>query len=227
MNHEGDTHKKTAIILGATGLTGQELLHLLLKDDRYEKLILFSRKSIGLRYPKIEEYLIDLFKLNLYRDHFKADEVFCCIGTTRKKTPDLDLYRKIDLGIPFAAARLSKSNEIPVFSVISAIGANTESRIFYNRIKGEMEKKVISMQIPHTFILRPSLITGNRKEVRTAEWISKLAMSLLNPLMAGPLKKYRSVSPEAIARTMISLSNDPIDKQIIENDEILQIGKIN
>nr|MBA3985883.1 nucleoside-diphosphate sugar epimerase [Flavobacteriales bacterium] len=98
--------KKTAIILGATGLTGGFLLDLLLKDDQYSKIKLFSRSSVDLLHPKLEEHLVDLFDLEQHSKEFQAEEVFCCIGTTNAKTPDNETYLKIDYGIPFAAAKL-------------------------------------------------------------------------------------------------------------------------
>lgn len=91
---------KTAIILGATGLTGSLVLEQLLVDDRYERILLFSRSSCGVDHPKLTEYLGDLLHLEEFKEQFKGDEVYVCIGTTRKKTPDPDEYRKIDFGIP-------------------------------------------------------------------------------------------------------------------------------
>ncbi len=127
---------KTAIILGATGLTGSILLEILLEDERYETVKLFSRRSVHKKHPKIKEYLGDVLELRDFKKEFYADEVFCCVGTTQKKTPDKKLYRKIDFGIPTIAASLAKENDIQTFIVISALGANAKSSIFYNRTKG-------------------------------------------------------------------------------------------
>ena len=108
---------KTAIILGATGLTGSLLLEKLLKDPSFEKIKLFSRSSFGKKSPKIEEHLIDMLQLENYSEDFKADVVFCCIGTTKAKTPDKEIYKKIDYGIPVTAAKLAKENNIKTFIV--------------------------------------------------------------------------------------------------------------
>ena len=126
---------KTAILLGATGLTGGVLLHKLLDDNRYTTIKLFSRRSSGISHPKIQEYLIDMFRLEDIKNTFTADHIFCCIGTTSAKTADKELYRKIDYGIPVQAAKLCKENSISTFIVISSLGANSKSSIFYNRIK--------------------------------------------------------------------------------------------
>src|SRR5690606_39983605 len=160
--------KKTAIILGATGLTGNILLQTLLEDDRYGLIVLFSRNTIGSNNPKVKEYLIDLFELHRYEQEFKADEVFCCIGTTKAKTPDKQTYKSIDYGIPVSAARLCKINNIHTFIVVSALGANTKSSFFYNRIKGIMEKEALNYGIKNTNILQPSLIERQRREKRKA-----------------------------------------------------------
>lgn len=215
---------KTAIILGATGLTGGLLLEKLLEDERYQKIKLFSRTSIGKTHPKIEEHLIDLMELEKYADLFSADEVFCCVGTTASKTPDKETYKKIDYGIPVAAAKLSKTNTINTFIVVSALGADSNSRVFYNRIKGQMETAVLAQQIKKTHILQPSLISGHRNERRLGEWIGKQAMKLLNTIMIGSLKKYRSIHPEKIVTTMVWLANADFKEIRIESDHIQRIA---
>jgi uncharacterized protein YbjT (DUF2867 family) len=216
---------KTAIILGATGLTGGKLLELLLYEPNYTKIKLFSRSSVGIADPKIEEYLGDMFNLNDFKDKFTGDEVFCCIGTTKSKTPNKDLYKKIDYGIPKSAALLAKENEIKTFIVISALGANAKSSIFYNRIKGQMEEAVLQAQIPRTYILQPSLIGGKREEKRIGEWIFKQLMRVANLVMAGPLKKYKTIHPNTIAKGMVWLANNDFDRNRIPSDVIQDLGQ--
>ncbi len=218
---------KTAIILGATGLTGGILLQKLIQDDRYEKIKLFSRKSVNISHPKIEEHLIDMLKLRDSAQDFTADEVFCCIGTTNAKTPDKDLYHKIDYGIPVSAARLCKTNKIKTLVVISALGADAESRVFYNRTKGEMEKAVLEFDIPKTHILQPSLIGGKRVEKRSGEYFFKVLMKIFNPLLIGPLKKYRTIHPETIVSAMIWLANNDFEEKRVLSDKIKAIVKKN
>jgi len=134
---------KTAIILGATGLTGGILLELLLKDDRYSQLKVLTRSPLRLTHPKLTEIQCDLLKLEEQQAHFNADEVFCCIGTTKAKTPDKERYKAIDFGIPITAAQLCKKNNITTFLVVSAMGADPNSSVFYNKVKGEMEAAVL------------------------------------------------------------------------------------
>lgn len=216
---------KTAIILGATGLTGGILLDKLLQDERYSRIKLFSRSPIGVKNGKIEEHLVDLFELELYKDDFIADEVFCCIGTTQAKTPNEEIYHKIDYGIPISAAKLAKSNGINTFLVISALGADENSRFFYNRTKGEMERDVLAEKIPKTYIFQPSLIAGKREEKRPFENAWKQVMKVGDHLLVGPLKKYRSIHPESIARAMVYVANNLYSAIKIESKEIREIAE--
>jgi len=218
-------NKKTAIILGATGLTGGILLEQLLADHRYKKVKLFSRNKVQLTHEKIEEHLVDLFQLEKMKDHFTGDVVFCCIGSTQKKTPDNEIYKKVDFGIPVDSAKLAKENNIKKFIVISALGANAESNFFYNKTKGEMENAVFQQEIEETYVLRPSLISGRREEKRPFEYLWKQVMKLTNFFMFGPLKKFRSIHPLSIAKAMIFLAETTFSKQVIESEEIKELAE--
>lgn len=214
---------KTAIILGATGLTGGILLEKLKKDERYRKIKVFTRSHLSKKHEKVEEFLIDLFELEKFENLFTGDEVFCCIGTTKSKTPDKETYRKIDFGIPATAARLSRKNGIRTFVVMSSLGADEKSSIFYNKIKGEMEGAVLDRKIERTYILQPSIIGGEREESRPFEAISKKFMSMIDDLLIGKLKKYRVIDPDTIAEAMIYVANNDYFQSRIESDEIKRI----
>lgn len=218
--------KKTAIILGASGLTGGLLLKKLIVDDRYESIKLFSRSSIKGLPNKVKQYIGDLLELEQFKNDFTGDEVYCCIGTTAKKTPDKSLYRDIDYGIPVAAAKLAKANGINTFLVISAMGANKKSSVFYNRTKGEMEQEVLNQAIPRTSILRPSLIGGKRNEQRILEKIGLVVFKVIQPLFIGPLKKYRIINADSIAQAMLNLANTTSNTDvIITSNDIEQLAK--
>lgn len=216
---------KTAIILGATGATGSELLQLLLKDERYATVKLFSRSPVGIQSPKIEEHIINLFELDKHAAHFTGDEVFCCIGTTKAQTPDKQTYYNIEYGIPTAAAKLAKANGIPVFIVISAISSDADSRIFYVRNKGQMQDAVLGQHLPKTYILQPSLIVAqHRKDTRIAERFFVGLMALLNPLLFGGMAKYKSIKAADIAKAMVILANGNYADTIITSDKIQEIA---
>lgn len=215
---------KSAIILGATGLTGSLLLQKLLKDPRYYKIILFTRRSVGFENPKIQEHIVDLFELEKYKAQFKADEVFCCVGSTQKKTPNKKVYKKVDYGIPVSAAKLCAENQIGTIVVVSALGAKPSSKFFYNRIKGEMERDVLSQKIENTYLLRPSLISGDREEKRPFEFLWKQVMKTTDFLMFGPMKKFRAIHPEKIVKTMIHVTNHDYRNAVIKSDVIEEIA---
>ena len=216
---------KKAIIIGATGLTGGFLLKRLLKDERYESIKLFSRNSCNIEHDKIEEHLIDLFTIENYQEAIVADDVFCCIGTTKAKTPDEEMYLRIDYGIPIALAKICAKNKVNTLVVISALGANKKSKVFYNRTKGRMEEDVLREKIKNTYILQPSLIDGTRNEKRFWEKMAKLFMRVLNPLFIGSLKKYRSIHPNTIVSTMIWLANNDYKSGRIPSDSIQEISE--
>ncbi len=218
--------KKTAIILGASGLTGNSILHKLIEDDRYDSIKLFSRSKIENLPGKVTQFVGDLLNISAFKADFIADEVYCCIGTTAKKTPNKNLYSLIDYGIPVTAAKLSKENKIPTFLVISAMGANIKSSVFYNKTKGEMERDVLQQQIKNTFILRPSLIGGKRKERRILEKIGLIIFKIIQPLFIGKLKNYSIINAENIAQAMIHLANNTSNAEvIITSNEIKNISK--
>jgi len=212
---------KTAIILGASGLTGGILLQKLIEDSRYSTIKLFSRTRIEGLPKKVIQFIGDLLDFDQFSADFIADEVYCCIGTTAKKTPDKKLYKKIDYGIPVAAAKLGKENDIPIFLVISAMGANKVSSVFYNRTKGEMEQDVLQQGIMNTLILRPSLIGGKRNERRVLEKIGIVVFKIMQPLFIGPLKKYKIINAESIAQAMLNLANNTSNTEVIITSNVL------
>lgn len=218
--------KKTAILLGASGLTGSILLHKLIKDKRYDTVKLFSRSKIEGLPHKVMQFVGDLLKLDQFKADFIGDEVYCCIGTTAKKTPDKAVYKQIDYGIPVYASKLSKENNIATFLVVSALGADKNSNVFYNKTKGEMEHDVIAQNIKNTFILRPSLIDGKRKEHRVLEKIGLVVFKIVQPLFFGKLKQYRIINAESIAQAMLNLANTTTDAEvIITSEKIKRIAK--
>lgn len=220
--------KKTAIILGATGLTGNLLLKNLLSDNTYSHIKLFSRQKCGIENNKLTEYIGNIIDLEKFAKDFTAHEVFCCVGTTKAKSKDKEQYRAIDFGIPAKAAQLAKENNISFFAVISAIGANSQSRIFYNRTKGEMQDAVLQQNIPHTFILQPSLIEGKRNESRLVEDLGNQLFKFTNLFLVGYLKKYRSIKAQTIANALWKLPQIIAEQKIdvvINSEMIKQLAR--
>lgn len=211
---------RTAIVLGATGLTGKLLVSQLIADESYSRIKLFTRRKSDFNSSKIDEFVGDVIDLDRFKSDFAADVVFCCIGTTAAKTKDRAVYKQIDFGIPVKAAALCKENGIDTFIVVSAMGADAKSGIFYNRTKGEMEQAVLASGVKNCYILRPSLIKGNRDETRLGETIASGIMSVANVFMVGKWRKYRAIEAKTIALGMIHVAKDGYSENIIESDKI-------
>lgn len=211
---------RTAIVLGATGLTGKLLVSQLIADESYSRIKLFTRRKSDFNSSKIDEFVGDVIDLDRFKSDFNADVVFCCIGTTAAKTKDRAVYKQIDFGIPVKAAALCKENGIDTFVVVSAMGADSQSGIFYNRTKGEMEQAVLASGVKNCYILRPSLIKGNRDEKRLGETIASGIMSVANVFMVGKWRKYRAIEAKTIALGMIHVAKDGYSENIIESDKI-------
>ena len=187
---------------------------------------MFSRRPLDIEDQKLKVIECDLLNLEEQKDLFKADEVYVCIGTTNNKTPNKKLYREIDFGIPVTTAQLCRENRIDNLIIMSSLGANSKSSVFYSKTKGEMEESVLEMEIQNTYLLRPAMIMGPRKEKRMGEALGKMITFLINPLLVGSLKKYKGIHTETIAQAMINLCNGKrYPKKIIESNAIWDIAE--
>ena len=219
-------NRKTALVFGSSGLTGQALTRLLIEDEDYSLIKLFVRKAQPVKHSKIEEIIIHDFNESELSEKLKGDELFCCIGTTMKKAGSKDAFEEVDLNIPVLLSKIATKNLIPKFLVISSIGASSRSNNFYLRTKGKMEEKVMSSGIEKVYVFRPSLILGQRNEPRFGESIGKVLYKALSFAFIGGLKKYKGIEAEAIARTMIKVANGDYKSKIFESNEMAMISKI-
>lgn len=214
-----------AIITGATGLIGNDLLHRLLNHPAYTKITAIVRKEIHLQHPKLEQLVVDFDRLENHQDDIKGDVVFCALGTTKSKTPDKEQYRKIDYQYPLDIAFIAQQNGISQYHLVSALGANENSAIFYSKLKGELERDLKSIPFEAVHIYRPSLLDGSRKEHRNAEHFMISMMRFLNPLFIGRLKKYRSIKIERVSSAMLKQSLKSLDGIFTyDSDEIEKLG---
>jgi uncharacterized protein YbjT (DUF2867 family) len=196
--------QKNVLLIGASGLIGSELLQLLLRDDKIKTVKAFVRKPLDIKDQKLREILVNFEHLEDFKDEFQGDSLFCCIGTTRKQTPDLAAYKAIDYGIVLSAANLARSNQVPQVHLVSAIGADASSKIFYNRLKGEIEKDIIRLNFPSAFIYQPAMLIGKRLELRPFEFISQLIMPVFDLFLFGTSKKYHSIKAIQVAKSMVT-----------------------
>lgn len=194
--------KKSALLVGASGLVGGELLNCLLIAPEYSKVLILVRKPLGLIHPKLEERVIEFEDLLQHRDCFKVNDVFCCLGTTIKKARSKEAFRKVDVEYPLKIARLAKDMQAEKFLIISSVGANPKSTVFYTRMKGLLEQKLKEIGIKSLHIFRPSLLLGNRKEFRIGESVSAFLTKGISFFFVGWLKKYKPIEAKTVANGM-------------------------
>ncbi|MBC7381527.1 MAG: NAD(P)H-binding protein [Bacteroidia bacterium] len=217
---------RKALVIGATGLIGRSLVYELLKSNEYDKVVVMARKDLVIRHTKLEQYLIDFDSLEHYQDYMQVNDVFCCLGSTRAKTPDLNMYRKIDYEYPITIAKLALARGAEQFLLVSSMGADKRSRIFYNRVKGDVEDAITRLNYPILHIFRPALLLGNRLEKRPMEMISKFLFKVLNPFLIGPLSGFKAIQGETVAKVMVKIAIQHImGTKIWLNQQIMDIGK--
>ena len=214
---------KTALVFGSTGLIGGHLISQLIKNDYYNKIKLFVRSEIFINEPKIEIIKTDFNDLENHIEDVKGDDCFFCIGTTKQNSPDKNDYQKIELEIPKKIAEIAKINSVNSFIFISSIYANPKSSGDYVKFKGLVEEELKKLNFSNLGILRPSFLMGDRKENRAGEKIGILIFRLLSPLLLGPLKKMRPINSEKVAKAMIKIANENLEKTIFESDEIVEL----
>ena len=219
---------KKAILFGASGFIGSCLLHDLLDNRDYEQVSAVVRKTLGLDHPKLKELTGDYHTLNALKGQIDADEIFLTLGATRAKTPDSVQYYEIDHNYPVAAAKMAREAGARSVFVVTAVGANANSGIFYTRTKGEIERDIIALNFERTGIFRPSMIMGNRKESRRFEKILIKVWALINPLLIGKsLKKYRGITGQDIATAMINAAKNQKEKvKIFHWEQMTGLSKV-
>ncbi len=193
---------QTAVVLGATGLIGSALVEQLLQDDAFSTVRLLVRRPIALQHPKLDIRITDFSDYEAYKKNLGAgDCIFCCIGTTNANVKgDKALYRSIDFDIPVNAARFGNEAGFKQYLLISAIGANAASRIFYSRLKGEVEEVIAAFPFDGFHIFRPSFLVGERKEKRLGEMIGTVIFRLFSFMIPS---KYKAIEGKTVAKAML------------------------
>jgi uncharacterized protein YbjT (DUF2867 family) len=213
---------RNAIIAGATGLTGGHLLACLLADARYVHVHVLVRKPILTPHVKLNEHAVNFRALASLP---AADDAFCCLGTTIKKAGSQAAFREVDFNYVLNFAHAAKAGGAKRFMVMSALGATAKSGVFYNRVKGEMEDALAKLGFESLHIFRPSLLDGDRGELRVAERVSIGAFKLLAPFMIGGARKYRLIAAEHVAHAMhVSAWLDVRGVKIHESDEAAAVN---
>jgi uncharacterized protein YbjT (DUF2867 family) len=204
---------KTAIIFGSNGFVGSYLLSELLNSSEYAQVTAVARKSLNIAHPKLKTLIADYNSLADVKSELAADEVFITLGTTKANSPNQADYYQVDHDYPVLAARLAKETGAKSVFLLTAVGANPNSKFFYARTKGETERDVIALNFEHTYIFRPSMILGNRKQKRSQLEESLIGFwSALNPLLMWNADKYKGITAEDIAKAMVKSAKNQTKK---------------
>lgn len=208
---------KIAVVAGATGLTGSTLLRQLAGDTRFDRVVALVRSAKRSMPERVESVIVDFEAFangdaTIAVHHAATDQlvVFCCLGTTIKVAGSQAAFRRVDFDYVVAIARWAKVQHAVHFGLISALGASAKSSVFYTRTKGEAEDAVRALALPSVHIVRPSFIDGNRTESRPGESVAIRFARGISPLLLGPLRRYRVVTAEAIAASLLAASTSPV-----------------
>ncbi|KEO74150.1 Rossmann-fold NAD(P)-binding domain-containing protein [Anditalea andensis] len=203
---------KTAIVIGGTGLVGNELVKLLLDDIRYSKVLVFGRRSLGIKNEKLQEELIDFDAPDEWRHLVKGDVLFSALGTTMKKAGNPSAQYKVDYYYQYLFAEAAATNKVPIYVLVSAPGAKAESVIFYTRMKGTLERDVKKLNFESMHFIQPGLLHGDRDEKRAGEHGAYVVLKAFNTI--GLFRSYRPIDGQTVAKAMINASLS-FDKHIV------------
>ena len=210
---------RTALVAGATGLVGSHALELLLADPQWSHVVTVGRRKTSNHNAKLEQRVLNLSELDSVTDLPHVDDVFCCLGTTIKQAGSQPAFRLVDHEFVVGLARAGLRAGATQFLLVSAIGADPESRVFYSRVKGETEAAIRKLSYRGIQIFRPSLLLGDRSEFRLGERIAMLGAPMLPLLLVGRLRRYRPIQAAIVARAMISIAHDaPRGPNVFEYD---------
>jgi uncharacterized protein YbjT (DUF2867 family) len=210
-------------VAGASGLVGGYLLDALLEDSRYREVHSLGRRPLPRQHPKLVQHTVDFARLG-DEPLPPAQEAFCCLGTTIKKAGSQEAFRAVDHDAVLAFASASKKAGVKRFLVVTALGSDARSRVFYNRVKGETEEALKGMGFESLVILQPSLLLGERAESRPGERVAIVASRVLAPLLR-PLAS-RPIEARTVARAMVALAHAaPQGVKVAPSGELQQLGR--
>ena len=207
---------RSVLVLGATGLVGRECVRLLVADPGFARVVVVGRRSLepDVHADKLETHVVELDRMEEVSELFAVDAIICALGTTMKHAGTQDRFRRVDFDYPLAAARLGLAHGAKHFLVVSALGADPHSRIFYNRVKGELEQAIMALPYESITIVRPSLLLGPRHELRPMESLGRVLRFL-------PLRRIRPVPARAVATALVNAARQGRPgKRIVESEEL-------
>lgn len=216
----------TALIAGASGLVGRHLRDLLLAAPEYDRVISLGRRKLETAHPKLEQVIVDFAALDEGMAGLRGDDVFCCLGTTIRQAGSRESFRAVDHAAVLALGWAAQRQGARRFFLVSALGADPHSRVFYNRVKGETEEALLVLDFDTLALFRPSLLLGKRAKSRPGERVMAALLWLAEPLLVGRLRKYRAIEAATVARAMLrcSFGHGPRGLLVFPSDEIQDIG---
>ena len=217
---------KTAILFGASGLIGSHLLELLLSNNEYSKVKIFTRNSIKKNHVKLDIYNINFKQLNNHKDNITGDDLFFCIGTTKKQTPNKLDYIETELKLPITIAQIAKENNIKSFVYISSGGSNAKSKNLYLQNKGKAEDEIVKLSFGFTAIIQPSLLLGNRSEFRIGERIAQFIFKKLSFIFIKKLRPFKAIQALTVARAIIRIINRQEKGVYFTSEKLEDFGSI-
>ena len=216
---------RTALLVGATGLVGGHCLELLLQDDAWEQVAVLGRREIGTTHRKLVQRVVDFDRLVGLDNVPRVDDVFCCLGTTMKHAGSEAAFRRVDFTYVQELAQLASRHRASQFLLVSALGADRRSRVFYSRVKGEVEDAVRKLPFDGVHIFRASLLLGERRESRPGERLAILVGRALGFMFVGPLGRYRPIAARTVAAAMIRTAKDATrGVHVYESDRIRRLA---
>lgn len=192
--------QKVAVVIGATGLVGSELVKQLINSEQIAKVVTLSRRSLTFQSEKVTNHVIDFEHLDQYKALIKGDLFFSCLGTTRKQAGSVVAQRRVDLDYQLQAARIAVENHIPHYLLVSSAGANSQSHSAYLKMKSELEQAIRQLSFERVSIFQPSLLLGHRAQQRFAEGIGARILPLICRLPG--LQRFRPIQADQVASKM-------------------------
>lgn len=200
----------TAVVAGATGMMGKQLVRLLLEDPTYRRVVVLVRRNIGISHPKLVEKQVSFDRLESELDAslLKEADVFCTLGTTMKQAGSKEAFRKVDHQYPLALAKAALQYGAASYIIVTAMWASEQSRMFYTRVKGQLEKDLVSLGLPRLVILRPSLLLGDREDESFGDRATAFIFRLLGPIMIGPIARMKAIHCKDAAQAMLMMARE-------------------
>ena len=217
---------KSAILFGATGLIGSNLLNLLIKNDDYSKITIFTRREISNTNQKLEIHKIDFSKIEDYSTLISGNDCFYCIGTTKKQTPNKMSYINTEYELPIKIAKLAKENNVESFIYVSSGGANAQSKNLYLQNKGRAENEIVKLSFSFTAIIQPSLLLGDRNEVRIGESIAQFIFKNLSFLFIGKLRPFKAIKANNVAKAIVIIIENKYKDLYFTSEKLEDFAKI-